>query len=151
MADIDTNVTTLRPSPAKGEVPSRNALRQRRHRAKRKARRRASVPASVTPPVTRNGLTPSAGAGIDVAAYTAAVVLAGAAAFFSIKGMVVLFPGAPLAVVGMAVVIEGAKLVTAGGLARRWRVTAWCWRLALIALVAGLAVINATGVYAQLV
>jgi hypothetical protein len=30
-------------------------------------------------------------------------------------------------------------------------VTAWIWRLALVALVAGLAVINATGVYAQLV
>jgi cytolysin (calcineurin-like family phosphatase) len=47
--------------------------------------------------------------------------------------------------------MEGAKLVTAGWLAQRWRVTAPVWRLALAALIAGLAVINATGVYAQLV
>src|SRR5262249_2196928 len=42
-------------------------------------------------------------------------------------------------------------LVTAGWLARRWRATAWVWRLVLVVLVAGLAVINAAGVYAQLV
>ena len=41
--------------------------------------------------------------------------------------------------------------MTAGWLARRWRVTALVWRLTLAVLVAGLAVINATGVYAQLV
>ena len=41
-------------------------------------------------------------ASIDVAAYVAAIVLAGAAAFFSLKGMMVLFPGASLAVVMMA-------------------------------------------------
>jgi hypothetical protein len=35
--------------------------------------------------------------------------------------------------------------VTAGWLARRWRATAWVWRLVLVALVAGLAVINAAG------
>src|SRR5260370_13078931 len=51
----------------------------------------------------------------------------------------------------MAVAMEGAKLVTAGWLARRWRATAWIWRLFLVVLVTGLAVINATGVYAQLV
>jgi hypothetical protein len=51
----------------------------------------------------------------------------------------------------MAVAMESAKLVTAGWLARRWRSTAWVWRGVLMALVAGLAVINAAGVYAQLV
>jgi hypothetical protein len=65
--------------------------------------------------------------------------------------MVVLFPVASLAVVVMASAMEGAKLVTAGWLAQRWRVTALVWRLTLAVLVAGLAVINATGVYAQLV
>jgi hypothetical protein len=73
------------------------------------------------------------------------------AAWFSVRGMVVLFPGSPLSVVGMAVAMESAKLVTAGWLARRWRTTALVWRLVLAALVAGLAVINAAGVYAQLV
>jgi hypothetical protein len=87
----------------------------------------------------------------DVTAYVAAIALAGAAAWFSIRGMVVLFPGAPLSVVGMAVAMEAAKLVTAGWLARRSRSTAAVWRVTLVALVAGLAVINATGVYAQLI
>ena len=63
----------------------------------------------------------------------------------------VLFPGASLAVVFMASAMEGAKLVTAGWLSRRWRVTAPVWRFTLALLVIGLAVINATGVYAQLV
>jgi hypothetical protein len=65
--------------------------------------------------------------------------------------MVVLFPGAPMSVVGMAIAMEGAKLVTAGWLARQWQATGWIWRLVLVALVAGLAIINAAGVYAQLV
>jgi hypothetical protein len=89
--------------------------------------------------------------GIDAAAWLAAVALAGAAAWFSIRGMVVLFPGSPMSVVAMACAMESAKLVTAGWLARRWRDTAWIWRLALVAMIAGLALINATGVYAQLV
>jgi hypothetical protein len=50
-----------------------------------------------------------------------------------------------------ATIMEAAKLVAAGWLARRWCSTAWIWRLTLVALIAGLAVINATGVYAQLV
>jgi hypothetical protein len=59
----------------------------------------------------------------------------GAAAFFSVK--MVLFPGAPLAVVAMAVAIEAAKLVIAGWLAGRWRATACVWRLTLVALDTG--------------
>jgi hypothetical protein len=47
--------------------------------------------------------------------------------------------------------MEVAKLVTAGWLARHWRATAWICRGVLVALVAGLATINAAGVYAQLV
>jgi hypothetical protein len=86
-----------------------------------------------------------------MAAYLAVVALAGAAAFFSIKGMVVLFPGAPAAVVGMALAMEGAKLVTTGWLARRWRDMAWVWRCVLVTLVVGLAVINGVGVFSQLV
>jgi hypothetical protein len=73
------------------------------------------------------------------------------AAMFSIKGMVTLFSGAPVLIIAMATMMEAGKLVTAGWLARRWRATAWVWRLVLMVLVAGLAVINAAGVYAQLV
>jgi hypothetical protein len=47
--------------------------------------------------------------------------------------------------------MEVAKLVTAGWLARRWQATAPVARLVLMAFVLGLAVINAAGVYAQLV
>jgi hypothetical protein len=90
-------------------------------------------------------------AGVDVAAYSAAIALAGVAALFSIRGMAVLFPGAPSSVVAMAVTMEAAKLVTAGWLAARWQVTPWMARIALVTLIAGLAVINGTGVYAQLV
>jgi hypothetical protein len=54
-------------------------------------------------------------------------------------------------VIAMAVAMEAAKLITAGWLGRRWRATAWVWRGILVALVFGLAVINAAGVYAQLV
>ncbi len=161
MADTETaTVTPLRPrSVAKDPT---NAERQRRHRAKRKtgSRRRAVTPSvtapAVTPPCVRPvtpelTVTAPRRRGADVAAYIAAVALAGAAAWFSIRGMVVIFPGAPLSVIGMACAMEGAKLVTAGWLARRWRVTGWIWRGVLGAMVAGLAVINAAGVYAQLV
>src|SRR6266404_3084072 len=111
-----------------------------------------TLPAPVTPPEWRT-MAPSErparrhGAAIDVIAYIAAIALAGAAAWFSVRGMVVLFPGSPNSVIAM----EAAKLITAGWLARRWRATALIWRAALVAFVFGLAVINAAGVYAQLV
>jgi hypothetical protein len=88
---------------------------------------------------------------LDVLAYLAAIALAGAAAWFSIRGMVVLFPGSPIAVVVMAVAMESSKLITAGWLSARWRATPWLWRGVLVALVVGLAVINAAGVASQLV
>jgi hypothetical protein len=88
---------------------------------------------------------------IDALAYGSAIALAGTAAWFSIRGMVVLFPGAPMSVVAMAIAMEGSKLVTAGWLASRWRVTSWVWRFVLMALIAGLALINAAGVASQLV
>ena len=150
-ADVDdTKVTPLRPAQ-RVERPSANALRQRKFRKKQK---RQSVTPSVTPLPTVTLVPPAPvtpSAGIDVAAYTAAVGLAAVAAFFSIKGMVVLFPGAPLLIIAMATMMEASKLVAAGWLARRWCSTAWTWRLTIVTLICGLAVINATGVYAQLV
>jgi hypothetical protein len=111
MTDINTNVTALRPSPAKGEGPSRNALRQRRFRKRRKSvTRNASVTAkiarqseAVKPLVGKGRHTSSvtrSGTAIDVLAVAAAVTLAGIAAYFSIRGFVVLFPGAPTAICG---------------------------------------------------
>jgi len=152
MSDVPS-IVPLHPSPAKGEGPSRNALRQRRYRKRRKSvTRNATVtPENVKPSKAVRPLAESTSRAADVLAYTVAIGLAGCAAFFSIKGMVVLFPGAPVAVVAMTVAMESAKLVTAGWLASRWQATAWLWRLVLVGLVTGLAIINATGVYAQLV
>jgi hypothetical protein len=174
----DTNVTALRPDAASSRKPDpTNATRQRRHRAKREGVTPVAVTApavtsaalttptampdipngikaTVTALPTRPGVAvdgPPARNAADVLAYVVAVGLAGAAAWFSIRGMVVLFPGSPVSVVCMAVAMESAKLITAGWLASRWRATAWLWRLVLVTLIAGLAVINSAGVYAQLV
>ena len=90
-------------------------------------------------------------AGADVAAYTAAIALAGVAAWFSVRGMTVLFPGAPSSVMVLAVTMEGTKLVTTGWLAARWSATPWVLRFVLMAFVAGIALINGVGVFSQLV
>jgi hypothetical protein len=156
-----TNITPLRP---KAKDPT-GAQRQARFRKRRKGIvtenaicQLPEAPAPVTrltdpPPLAGRGeaVTPHNGAGIDFAAYAAATALAGAAAYFSIRGMTVLFPGAPTAIIAMAVAMEASKLVTAGWLARRWWATAWVLRGILVGLVGGLALINAAGVYAQLV
>jgi hypothetical protein len=129
---------------------------QRRRAVTGPVTRAAVIPAKATPSQAVTDVTPTTVTAQSVTvsdslAYGAAIALAGCAAWFSIKGMVVLFPGAPVAIVAMTVAMETAKLVTAGWLASRWRATARVWRLVLVTLVAGLAVINATGVYAQLV
>jgi hypothetical protein len=163
-------VTEPRPRTVKDRTATerkrRSRARKRRSRARKRSRRdnpsgHAVTVSPVTLPavdaVTSHAVTPSQQRfntnqkAIDIAAYFSAVTLAGCAAWFSIKGMTVLFPGAPLGVVAMAIAMETAKLVTAGWLARRWRSTAWIWRMALAGFVLGLAVINASGVYAQLV
>jgi hypothetical protein len=88
---------------------------------------------------------------VSFLAYTVAVALAAIAAYFSITGMIVLFPGAPAAIVVMGVVMETAKLITVAFLAHQWRHLGWLSRFVLITLVTGLASINAAGVYSQLV
>jgi hypothetical protein len=150
MSDIDTNVTPLRPVRTKDPTA---ALRAKRARKKRKT---VTVPvsqlkfeAAEKPNDIKSNVTVRHGA--NVAAYTAAIALASAAAWFSIRGMVVLFPGSPMSVVGMAVAMEGAKLVTAGWIARHYRAMGWISRLALMTFVAGLALINGVGVFSQLV
>jgi hypothetical protein len=88
---------------------------------------------------------------VNVLAYVVAVALAGIAAYFSIRGMIVLFPGAPTAIVVMGVAMEAAKLVTVAFLAHQWRLLGHLSRGVLVTLVTGLAAINAAGVYSQLV
>jgi hypothetical protein len=172
MADTEniTNVTPLHP-PQADRI---GTATERKKKAAERARRYRQRKQQSTPPVTRHAAAVKqrdASGAIDKAppkrdavtvahpaervadatAYGVAIALASAAAWFSIRGMVVLFPGSPLSVIGMTCAMESAKLATAGWLARRWRATVWIWRMVLVVLVAGLAVINAAGVYAQLV
>jgi hypothetical protein len=87
----------------------------------------------------------------NAVALVAAVGLAGVAAFFSVTGMVEVFPGAPIAVMAFAGSMEAAKLIIAGWLAAHWPVAGWKLRTVLVALVTGVALINAAGVFGKLV
>ncbi len=84
-------------------------------------------------------------------ALVAAVALAAVAAYFSVTGMAEIFPGAPVAVMVLAATMEAGKLVMAGWLAAHWRQVGWVMRSVMVALVAGLALINAAGVFGKLV
>jgi hypothetical protein len=84
-------------------------------------------------------------------ALLAALALATVAAYFSVAGMAEIFPGDPIAVMVLAATMEAGKLVIAGWLAAHWRQTNWKMRSVMVALVAGLAFINAAGVFGKLV
>ena len=84
-------------------------------------------------------------------ALVAALALATVAAYFSVTGMAEIFPGAPVAVMVLAATMEAGKLVIAGWLASHWRRVGWKMRSVMVALVAGLALINAAGVFGRLV
>lgn len=84
-------------------------------------------------------------------ALVAALALATVAAYFSVTGMAEIFPGAPVAVMVLAATMEAGKLVIAGWLAAHWRRVGWKMRSVMVALVAGLALINAAGVFGKLV
>jgi hypothetical protein len=84
-------------------------------------------------------------------AITAALALASVAAYFSVAGMAEIFPGAPVAVMVLAATMEAGKLVIAGWLAAHWLRVGWKMRSVMVALVVGLALINAAGVFGKLV
>jgi len=84
-------------------------------------------------------------------ALVAALALATVAAYFSVTGMAEIFPGAPVAVMVLAATMEAGKLVIAGWLAAQWRRVGWKMRAVMVSLVAGLALINAAGVFGKLV
>jgi uncharacterized coiled-coil protein SlyX len=109
--------------------------------------------ADAAPAAAPSVAEPATGVGwlANLSAYLAAAALASVAAYFSVSGMTEIFPGAPGSVVVLGVTMEATKLVTAGWLARHWSFTAPMLRVVLIALVAGLAAINAAGVYGRLV
>src|SRR5258705_1812551 len=84
-------------------------------------------------------------------ALVAALALASVAAYFSVTGMAEIFPGAPVAVMVLAATMEAGKLVVAGWLAAHWRRVGRKMRSVMVALVAGLALINGAGVFGKLV
>ena len=84
-------------------------------------------------------------------ALVAALALATVAAYFSVTGMTEIFPGATVAVMVLAATMEAGKLVIAGWLAAHWRRVGRKMRSVMVALVAGLALINAAGVFGKLV
>src|SRR5215217_7146130 len=96
-------------------------------------------------------IAPSRGRASGAVALLSAVALAIVAAYFSVRGMAEIFPGAPVAVMVLAATMEGGKLVIAGWLAAHWRTVGRQMRSVLAALVAGLALINACGVFGKLV
>jgi hypothetical protein len=88
---------------------------------------------------------------VVVMAYLTALVLALIAAWFSVRGMVVLFPGDPESATALGIGLETGKIVTAAFLASFWNRLAWAFRLGLIVLVVGCEILNASGVFGQLV
>jgi hypothetical protein len=97
-------------------------------------------------PVHREAMT-----ALDVLAVLAAIFLTGICAVLSVRGMIVLFPGIPMGAGCLGAGIEACKLTAAAWIGHRWRFIGWPGRLALIALVASAAALNAVGVYGQLV
>jgi hypothetical protein len=113
-----------------------------------------ALPEVAAPSIVPDAVPPlrePASAFSNALALVAAVALASVAACFSIAGMVEVFPGAPIAVMAFAGSMEAAKLIIAGWLAANWSVTRWKLRTVLVALVTGLALINAAGVFGKLV
>jgi hypothetical protein len=113
-----------------------------------------ALPDVSTPPIAPEAIAPlseAPSAFSNAIALVAAVGLACVAAFFSVTGMVEVFPGAPVAVMAFAGSMEVAKLIVAGWLAANWTVAGSKLRTVLVALVTGLALINAAGVFGKLV
>ena len=110
----------------------------------------APLTVSAAPPMVEPvPATPERGSG--ALALVAAVALATVAAYFSVTGMAEIFPGAPVAIMLLAATMEAGKLVMAGWLAAHWRRVGWKMRSVTVALVTGLALINAAGVFGKLV
>jgi hypothetical protein len=136
-------------------LPATERSRPPRARKRTKANGKQEAPsASLT--VSAASIAPEAVAATTerasgAVALVAAVALATVAALFSVRGMAEIFPGAPVAVMVLAATMEAGKLAIAGWLAAHWRPVGWKMRSVLVALVAGLALINAAGVFGKLV
>ena len=136
-------------------LPAKQASRPHRARKRTKANGKQEAPSASLTVSAASIATETVAATTERAsgavALVAAVALATIAGYFSVTGMAEIFPGAPVAVMVLAGTMEAGKLVIAGWLAAHWRQVGWKMRSALVALVAGLALINAAGVFGKLV
>jgi hypothetical protein len=76
-----------------------------------------------------------------------ALFIAGCAAFFSIKGLMLLFAGSAFSVAVMAAALELGKLVAASFLHRNWSATSWLLKLYLCLAVFVLMGITSMGIF----
>jgi hypothetical protein len=137
------------PPAAKRSRPRAAPKRTKATKAKQEA---PSAPLTVSAAPTVPEAVPATPARASGAfALVAALALATVAAYFSVTGMAEIFPGAPVAVMVLAATMEAGKLAIAGWLAAHWRRVGWKMRSVMVTLVAGLALINAAGVFGRLV
>jgi hypothetical protein len=136
-------------------LPAKQASRPHRARKRTKANGKQEAPSASLTVSAASIATETVAATTERAsgavALVAAVALATIAGYFSVTGMAEIFPGAPIAVMVLAATMEAGKLVIAGWLAAHWRPVGWKMRSVMVALVAGLALINAAGVFGKLV
>ncbi|MGZ3348808.1 MAG: hypothetical protein ACXU89_07660 [Xanthobacteraceae bacterium] len=153
--DISVEPSGKTPSPATKR--SRPAPAPKRSKATKTTKAKdkqetPSAPPTVSPVLTLPEAVPATPERASGAfALVAALALATVAAYFSVTGMAEIFPGTPVAVMVLAATMEAGKLVIAGWLAAHWRRVGWKMRSVMVALVAGLALINAAGVFGKLV
>ena len=79
--------------------------------------------------------------------FIVAMAIAGCAAFFSVKGIGLLFAGSFLSVVIMASTLEAGKLIAASFLYRKWRDLTWWIKMYLTSAVVLLMVITSIGIF----
>ena len=79
--------------------------------------------------------------------FIVAMAIAGCAAFFSVKGIGLLFAGSFLSVIIMASSLEAGKLVAASFLYRKWKDLAWWLKVYLTGAVLMLMAITSIGIF----
>ena len=79
--------------------------------------------------------------------FVVAMSIAGCAAFFSVKGIGLLFAGSFLSVIIMASSLEAGKLVAASFLYRKWKDLSWWLKLYLTSATLLLMVITSIGIF----
>jgi hypothetical protein len=153
----DISVESARNAPLAATKRSRPSPAAKRTKASKATKANGKQEAPGAPPTVSAALAVPAAVPASperaggAFALVAALALATVAAYFSVTGMAEIFPGAPVAVMVLAATMEAGKLVIAGWLAAHWRRVGWKMRSVMVGLVAGLALINAAGVFGRLV